>query len=62
VSGVLSTDLVGAALFVCVLLALVRGRAFVVVDEFVFWAKVIFEKAHRRTTLKKNLLMICSSD
>jgi hypothetical protein len=38
-----------------------RGRAFVVVDEFEFWAQAIAEKAKRSAKLKENRFMMSSS-
>jgi hypothetical protein len=45
----------------CVVVAAVRGREFVVVDEFVFWEKAIVDNDKRSAKLKENLLMMCSS-
>lgn len=41
--------------------AALRGRAFVVLDEFEFWAKTIVVNANRSAKLKENRFMICSS-
>ena len=51
---------VGLAGFV-VVVAVVRGRAFVVVDEFVFWAKAIVENAKSNAKLNESFFMLCSS-